>query len=40
MTNLKDNDEMKLKEGDKPFDFEYHDSKGNEFKIQLVRTKK
>ena len=41
MTNQKDNDLMKLKEGDKPFDFEYQDSKGNEFKLSnLLKQKK
>ena len=41
MTNQKDDDLMKLKEGDKPFDFEYQDSKGDEFKLSnLLKQKK
>jgi len=32
MTNQKDY-EMQVKEGDKPFDFEYQDSTGNKFKL-------
>ncbi len=32
MTNQKDY-EIQVKEGDKPFDFEYQDSKGNKFKL-------
>ena len=41
MTNPKDHDVMKVKEGDKPFDFEYQDSNGNEFKLSnLLEQKK
>ena len=41
MTNQKENDVMRVKEGDKPFDFEYQDSKGNEFKLSnLLKQKK
>jgi peroxiredoxin Q/BCP len=41
MTNQNDQDGMKVKEGDKPFDFEYKDSKGNEFKLSnLLELKK
>ena len=41
MTNQKDDDLMKLKEGDKPFDFKYQDSKGAEFKLSnLLEQKK
>ena len=32
---------MKIKEGDKPFDFEYRDPKNNEFKLSnLLKHKK
>src|SRR5215210_8991010 len=41
MTNQKDDDVMKVNEGDKPFDFEYQDSKGDEFKLSnLLELKK
>ena len=41
MTNQKDDNMMKIKEGDKPFDFEYRDPKNNEFKLSnLLKHKK
>jgi len=41
MTNQKEGDLMKVKEGDNPFDFEYQDSKGNKFKLaDLLKQKK
>ena len=40
MTNQKEGDLMKVKEGDNPFDFEYQDSKGNKFKLADLLTQK
>ena len=41
MTNQKDGDLMKVKEGDNPFDFEFQDSRGNKFKLaDLLKQKK
>jgi thioredoxin-dependent peroxiredoxin len=41
MSNQKDHNVIKIKEGDKPFDFEYRDPKNNEFKLsKLLKHKK
>ena len=41
MTNQKDDNMVKVKEGDNPFDFEYQDSKDTNFKLSdLLKQKK
>jgi peroxiredoxin Q/BCP len=40
MENKKDQDMIKVKEGDKPFDFEYQDSKGNKFNLFTLLKQK
>ena len=40
MTNQEGHDEMKIREGDKPFDFEFQNSKGEKFKLSNLLNQK
>ncbi len=40
MTNQEGYDVVKVKEGDKPFDFEYQNSKGEKFKLSNLLNQK